>query len=282
MTSLFNREITLNVGGTLIRSRFDEQNRVLPTLKVGFKIEKTLKREPNKAEITITNLKESNRTKIQEKDVPTILLAGYVGATHQIFAGNIEFGQNRLLGRDWISKLQTKDGGKAFRTARINRSFKKPAKATDILRVVGESLGIDLGNLLEKVSSGSIRETLSEWGNGMVLSGKSEQQFDKIARSMGFTWSIQDGALLLLGPNETIGPKAVVLSSGTGMIGAPEPGEKGFVKVKSLIQPDIIPGRQIQVISKTVNGFFRIEKATYTGDTWGSDWSVDIEGKPVT
>ena len=58
MTALFNREITLNVGGTLIRSRFDERDRVVPTLRVGFKIEKTLKKEPNKAEITITNLKE--------------------------------------------------------------------------------------------------------------------------------------------------------------------------------------------------------------------------------
>lgn len=281
MAQLFNREIFLNVGGTLIRSRFDEEDRVLPTLRVGFNIEKTLKRTPNKAEITITNLKEDNRVKIQEKDIGVILEAGYVGQTHQIFKGNLEFGQNRLIGREWISTIQTKDGGQAFRRSRVSKSFKRPAKVGDVFEFMAGQLGVDKGNIREKLSS--LRGGLSEWSSGIVLSGKSEKQFDKLARSMGFTWSVQDGALLLLGPKETIGTNAAVLSSTTGMIGAPEPGEKGFVKVQALIQPDLIPGRAVEIRSRNdrLNGFYRIDKAVYVGDTWGGEWTVNIEGKPL-
>jgi len=188
------------------------------------------------------------------------------------------------VGREWVSKVQAKDGGKSFRTARVNCSTKGPAKIAEVVRAAGEAMGVDLGNLLEKISGGSLRKPLTEWVNGMVLSGRAEQQFDKLMRSLGFTWSIQGGALQISGPTDVIGTKPVLLTSSSGMIGAPEPGEKGIVKVKSLLQPNLTPGRAVEIRTKNdkINGVYRIQKATFTGDTWGGDWGVDIEGKPIT
>ena len=47
------------------------------------------------------------------------------------------------------------------------------------------------------------------------------------------------------------------------------------------MQADLEPGNRLQIQTEEVNGIFRSEKATYTGDTWGGDWYVDVECKPL-
>lgn len=283
MSELFAREVSLNIAGTLIRTKLDKNRSAAPILRLTFKVVRTLKKEPNTAEISIYNLTQANRVAFQEKGLETSLEAGYLNNVSQIFKGQLDFAENKLSGRDWITTLQSTDGGKLFRSARINTSIKGPAKIGDVLQAAGDALGINAGNLAEKVRSGSIRGALTEFTNGIVLSGKAEQVFDKVVKSMGYSWSVQDGQLQLLEPVEVVGQDAVLLTPGTGLIGTPEAGEKGYVKARSLLQPELLPGRKVKIESKNqdVNGFFRAEKCTFIGDTWGKDWYVDIEGKPL-
>lgn len=283
MAELFRREVSLNVGGTLIRTRFGRDKEAAPILKLAFKVVRSLKKEPNAAEISVYNLTKANRVAFQEEDIETELEAGYIDNVSQIFKGKLDFAENKLAGRDWVTTLQTSDSGKSFRSARINTSIKGPANIGDVLQAAGSALGINVGNLAEKVREGSIRGALSEFTNGIVLSGKAEQVFDKVVKSMGYSWSIQDGQLQILAPTEVVREDAVLLRPGTGMIGTPEPGEKGFVKARSLLQPDLVPGRKFKIesVNDDVNGFFRAEKCTFVGDTWGNDWYVDVEGKPL-
>lgn len=279
---LYGRQIDLNVDGVLIRSKYIE-NEAAPVLKVAFKVERSRSKEPNSCDLEIYNLNKDNRTRFQKKEIPVVLEAGYVDNIFQIFSGNLTFGQNRLDGRDWVTSMQAGDGSTKFRTARINTSIKGPVPVGDVLKTVAASLGVDPGNIDEKASKGSIRGKLTQFVNGIVLSGKSEQEIDKIIKSMGYSWSIQDGALQLLEPNETIGDSVVLLAAGTGLVGTPEAGEDGFVKVRSLIQRDLFPGRKFKLESRNgeLNGFYRIEKAIFVGDTWGGDWYIDIEGKQL-
>ena len=279
---LFGREIDLNVDGVQIRTKYIEDE-AAPILRVGFKVERTRTKDPNTCDLTIYNLGKDNRTKFQKKEAPTVLEVGYVDNIFQIFSGNLIFGQNQLNGRDWVTTMQAGDGSEEFRTARINTSIKGPAPIGDVLKIVASALGVDLGNVNEKASKGSIRGKLTEFANGIVLSGKVEQELDKIIKPMGYSWSMQDRALQLLEPEETIGDSVVLLTKNTGMVGTPEAGEDGFVKVRSLIQRDLFPGRRFKIesLNDTINGFYRVEKATFVGDTWGGDWYVDLEGKPL-
>jgi hypothetical protein len=284
MPRLFDREVVINAGGLRIASR-SLTGTVKPTLRVQFKIVRALKKDPNTGEIIIYNLNKDNRVRLQEKNIPTTVEAGYVDNVSQIFGGVLQFGSNVKQGTDWVTTIQTGDGGDIYKKARINTSLKGPTSMGELLNIAGEALGLKPGNLQEKVRDGSLRAELQEIVGGRVLSGSAEKVFSRIAKAMGYGWSIQNGQIQLLGPRETIDNRATVLKVvdgvTTGLIGSPEPGEKGVVKARALLQPDLVPGRKVQIISKEVNGFFRAEKVIFTGDTWTGDWYSDIEAKPL-
>ena len=151
----------------------------------------------------------------------------------------------------------------------------------DVLRVAADAMGLKPGNLKRAIRRGSVRGNLSEFTNGIVLSGKADRVLDRVAKSMGYFYFIQNGQLMLLAPGDFNGSTATVISKETGMVGSPEPGDDGFVNVRSLVQPDLLPAYRINLIAKQANGFYRIERADYSLDTWGDDWFADLECSPL-
>ncbi len=283
MAKLFNRDLVLNAGGLEIRARDPASKDARPTLRVIFQVVRSRVKDPNTADISIYNLKKSNRVALQEKEIDTVLRAGYVDNISQIFGGQLQRGSSVRNGSDWITSVQSGDSTKAFKSSRISKSFGGPVSVQDVLETVAKELGVGLGNLKDKISEGGIRASLSEFSNGFVASGKTEKVLQRITKAMGYTFSIQDGQLQLLSPGETINPdEAILLSSSTGLIGSPEPGEKGIVKARSLMQPETLPGRKVKIESEEIDAFFRVDKVVFAGDTWAPDWYSDLELSPVT
>ena len=64
-------------------------------------------------------------------------------------------------------------------------------------------------------------------------------------------------------------------------MGSPQPGEDGLIAARSLLLPDLLPGRKVEIVSKEVDGFFQVQRSRFTGDTTGGDWYVDIEAEPL-
>lgn len=283
MAKLFNRDLVLNAGGLEIRARDPQSSDARPTLRVIFQVVSGTAKDPNTADISIYNLKKSNRVALQEKEIDTVLEAGYVDNISQIFGGQLQRGSSVRDGSDWITSIQSGDSTKPFKASRISKSFGGPVDVQDVLETVAKELNVGLGNLKDKISEGGIRAGLSQFSNGFVAVGKTEKVLHRITKAMGYTFSIQDGQLQLLAPGETINPnEAILLSSSTGLIGSPEPGEKGVVKARSLMQPETLPGRKVKIESEEIDAFFRIDKVVFSGDTWASDWYSDLEMSPVT
>lgn len=279
MGRLFNRSFELNLGGTRVASETvdGQPNRLL---KCTFKIERDLGTSPNTAEIAVWNLAEATRAKVSDDSLETTLEAGYSGNTSVIFRGKLEAGVSVRDGVDWVTTFQSTDGGKELRQARVNVSFKKVSIRGAFERVA-ESLGLGLGNAIEKIQEGNIRGALDEFANGLVLSGPARKEVERLATTLGYSWSVQNGQLQLLGPTDAIEPgDAIVLNKDTGMIGSPESGDKGIVEVRSLLIPQLEPGRVVVLESAALDGAYRVEKTTYQGDTRGNDWYADLELKP--
>jgi len=88
---------------------------------------------------------------------------------------------------------------------------------------------------------------------------------------------VQDGEIVI----HTFAGTAVLLTPETGLIGSPTPQNDGRVSAQSLLQPDLIPGRQVQIKSKHVQGMYVVETAQYEGETAGDAWFVNITARPL-
>jgi len=276
---LFQRAFELNLGGVKIAAA-TTAGQSTDMLKCVFSVEASLSKSPNTAEITVYNLAEATRARLSEDDLEVELEAGYIGLSNLIFKGKLEAGVSVKDGPDWVTTFQTTDGGKEGRKARINYSVKKTS-VTDAFKRAAGALGVGLGNSLSKINEGNIRGALSGFSNGLVMSGPARKEIDRLTKTLGYSWSIQNGQLQLLGPGDAIDPgDAIVLDSDRGLIGSPQAGDKGIIEARALLNPHLTPGRVVALSSLQTSGFFRIEKTTYSGDTRGQDWYADLELKP--
>lgn len=247
-------------------------------LRVSFKVKKTLKKEPNEAEVKIYNLSPAHRTALQKKGEPFLLEAGYGTDLRHVFTGDIRFGDSVREGPDWVTKIQSGDGERAYKFATISETFGKNTPVRSVAGRVLNAMGID-----SKQAVDSLKTLAGQFVRGYVAHGKASVELDQLLKGTGLNWSIQDGRVQILGDGAAAAGEALVLSSATGLIGSPEhgtpenEGDSPVLKVKSLLQPQLKPGGVVRMDSLNVKGDFRVETITHQGDTFGQDWYSDME-----
>lgn len=257
-------------------------------LRVAFRVGKTDRPEPNVAEVSIHNLSPEARAEFQQKPLAFIVEAGYDGRTEVLFQGEAQAVDHVVSGPDVVTRIRAGDGERQFRYATFSASFRPGTSMEDVISEVAKSMyGLDISQLRERLKRKDWRGALDTFLNGWAGQGRTAPELDKLLSSRSLTWSIQDGALQVLGEQEPSSEDAILLSASTGLLGSPEygsPDKKGGpvpLKVRSLLQPGIKPGRQISVQAKSVSGRFRVTKVLHTGDTHGQDWQSEAEAIPL-
>lgn len=274
MTSLFRRVARVTVGEVQVEA-----------LRVQFRVVKTLRPEPNTAEVAISNLSPDTRRKMLTSNVPVRIEAGYENAgestVQQLFLGDMRFGGHTREGADWVTKLQAGDGEKTFRAAKINESFAKGVRKAKVLEAAAKAMKVDFKAAVSKFKSAGFKAGMDEFAKGLSLDGSAAKELTKLLEPAGYTWSIQDGELQVLAEKETVGD-AIVLSPDTGLVGSPEADNSdGYVKVRSLLHPELRPGRRVSLESESFRGAYRIDRAEFRGDTHGADWYSELELVPL-
>jgi len=293
---LFNRDFEMSIGAQKIAIQAHDplSNRIQPSLRVGFDVEKTGNSDPNRAAVEIHNLNESNRRVLQKGadlaarmndkglfyDWPLVIEAGYVKTKSQIFSGDITYADSRQDGTEWVTVIEAEDGGRKYRSASISQSFGMGTPVAAVLKTLAGALGVGLGNSAAHFAAGAELGYLS-FANGIVLNGQVSKLLDKYISSAGYSWSIQDGQLQVLSPGEFLMDGQVWLGAATGLVGSPERGEQGAVKACSLLQPTIKPGRLVVIDSRMVKGKYRATKVDHYGDVSGADWYTEFEGVSI-
>lgn len=273
MSALYRRSYVLTVDTTRITG-----------LRVAFSIKKTLKPEPNTAEIRVWNLSAERRKAIKDRHAATVLTGGYLDSVGLLFSGDARFITHQQTGPDWVSKIVCGDGERAYSLDRVSASF---GPGTPVAAVMDSVAGT-----LQGISNGNVKQALAGVGgvfkNGFAAADNSFKTLQNLSRSQGLNLSIQDGAISLLSENGLEPGTAVLLTPDTGLIGSPEvasPEKKGGalkVKARSLLQASIKPGRAVELRSAAISGLFRVEVVEHKGDTHGAEWYTDLELKPVT
>ncbi len=249
-------------------------------LRIQFEITKSLVREPNTANITITNLAEGSRGRI-EKASKVTLTAGYEDSQSVIFIGDVRTAEHFHNRPDWETVIGAGDGERAYKHARMSESFKAGTPAGLVVKACARAMGFDDGVLKDVVANVNASHA---YKSGYTAHGRASDELTKVLTATDYEWSIQDQQLQVLAWYEVL-PASVTLSSETGLLGSPSAGtpesvgDRPTMLIRSLLQPEIKPGALIDLQSRQHNGRFKVYKVRHVGDTAGGDWYSEAECK---
>ncbi len=284
-------------------------------LDLEFKILATTKAQPNRCALTIWNLSPDHRAQLQKRNrpnpdsnhlvgIPVQIEAGYVDETSVLFSGDLRELASHRDGSDWKTVLAGDDGGRAIREARINQTFAKGTPVGTVLSACCQALGVGLGNSANFTQAAQIAGIGSTLPHAMTLSGSAWKELQRLCRSIGLTVSIQRGNLQMQEKGKPLALGAIRLDSETGLLDSPEaaidasvslgnpqqfapgvaqksahppkPKDTRILKLRSLLIPGLVPGRQIDLRSQAIQGTYVITEIEYVGQTWAGNWHADM------
>jgi hypothetical protein len=273
--NLFDRAYRLQVDTLLVSD-----------LQVTFEVKRSLSaKTANSAEVKLVNLAESTRKRLQGMhDVFVSIEAGYSDGMSVIFRGELHEAFSTREGTEWSTQVTSNDGSTARKKKRIQHSFPANTRVSDIIVACAKALEVGLGNTEKAASSAAwFGVTPATVQTGYVASGDALSQLDRVCRSCGLEWSIQDNQLQLLPRGQPIAEQGIVLTPSSGLIGSPELGKGRMVRCRTLMIPNLLPGRRVELRTKHVQGVYRVETTHHKGDYASADeWGIELELKEFT
>lgn len=263
----------------------------LSNLRITFQTKKGDAETPNSAEISVYNLSDETALKVRREFTQVFLSAGYVNNMGLIFQGNIR--QVRIWrenGVDKVMSILAADGDRAYNFATVNRTLAAGSRPADRVGVCQDSFRAKGAGEAYAPDPGG--EALPR---GKVMYGMARKYMRDEARDTGCEWSFQDGRMQLVPRDGYLPGEAVVLTHETGLVGSPEQTQDG-VSLKALLNPRLKVGGRVKLDNASIkeaqtqigkasgekppaldaDGFYRIIKIEYKGDTRGNDWYADM------
>jgi hypothetical protein len=255
-------------------------------LRVRFEIKQGVKDTPNAAKITVFNLSEASRGAISgnaalqpgktatgamgQVGTQVSLVAGYQGIADTLFFGSAFKVTTKRDGPDITTEIEATDGQYALLNAAFNQTYAKGTPLSAILSDVAKAMGVNIGVVI-----GLPDYTLSR---SQTLSGGCRQVLDTCLRRHGIEFNVLNNKLNMVPKGRHLGKTAIVVSPQTGMLGVPSITDEG-VTFDSLLNPKLIPGQLVQVVSQNekAQGFYKLRAATFVGDSHADDWKVTAE-----
>jgi hypothetical protein len=230
--------------------------------------------------IDIYNLSTQSRQNIKQGYLVQ-LQAGYNNLVGTIFTGNVYIAKSDRNGPDIITSLECFDGGSSILNAVLDKSY--PA-GTTMITILGDcvsAMGVDIAFQPDGASQGTIIGlTANVFTSGFVAHGPVKDTLNKMCKSQGLEWSVQNNALSIkpIVNSFVTSVKAIVVSQATGMIGVPSQNQF-YTQFTSLLNYQLIPGGLVQLISDNtaLNNYYQIRTSKFEGDTYENKWQVSCE-----
>jgi hypothetical protein len=139
-----------------------------------------------------------------------------------------------------------------------------------VLQDLATNMGVGIG--------GAIGIPALTFNKGYVVHGSISLALNDLCKTAGLTWNVNNGSLNIIPVNGYDGQQAQLVSKKTGMIGVPS-SDGQVMQFTSLLNTRLVPNSVVQMDSDNtaLNGFYKIRRAHYEGDSHDQKWQVACE-----
>jgi hypothetical protein len=285
MARRFKRNVQLTISRVDVDSFFHTTTSVvIRDLRVGFSIEKSHTKDPNPCKLVVYNLSADSRAELNHRPLQVLVEAGYGGEYSTLFVGDLRWCQHTREGTEWVTRLELGDGARAYKHARVSKSMSAGASAMDVLDHLAKQYG--LGGMPKSVRD--LPELKKQLAGGYAAHGPVRHEMTRVLAAHRFTWSIQNGQLVVLplggvraGDALLVQPPPDGTMIGTPQFAAPKsPKKPATLTVRMLLEPILLPKDLVRVKSESLSGDFKSSKILHVGDTYTDDWTTEVEATP--
>lgn len=235
-----------------------QDNQILlvdPPFTVEFDITRNILTSANVCQIRIYNLSANNRAQIRKDINDTVtfksvqLSAGYGDNLPVVFNGNITQAWSVREGVNFITTIESFDGGFAFANGQTNTSFPATTAQKSVVETLATSLPF--------VSLGAVGKIDGSLSRGNAYSGNT---CDILRDITGGGFFIDNGKAYILNENECRDNEMLLINSQSGLLGTPLL-ERTILSFDMIFEPRLVVGQKIQLESSTgqnFNGFYKI------------------------
>lgn len=255
-------------------------------LNIKFRVEHLFNGYGSKAEITVYNMNPDKAARAQKELKSVKLDAGYYGggssAVGNIFAGEVVNAFFYKEGLNTVLKMTCYSGEGAIRSKQYGKVYGRNTPHIDVVKDVASQLGKPV-----RIKS----ELSGEFIMGYTVTGSVKSIMDKLAGSLGFTWSIINNAVVIRKNNDKE-------TNGVVHIGAEELLEGGTsyditqVSFAVKLKPDLMPLTKVNLKTRSAQfsassayfakygalkaGEYQANEVVFTGDFEGDDWDTNV------
>jgi hypothetical protein len=276
---LFHPAVVVTLAGQTV------QNLNNDGLRVAFNVRRSMTPTPDSCDVQIYNLAPERRTAIQslfgELGRANLLVqCGYDGVVTRLFSGDVrKLDANMRNGADFVTQAVADDAGDAITDVLVQVSTAAATPEAMILAALAAMARE--GHVVSKHPSVDIALNNGPGGKiayFLVHVGKASDLLTEAARCLSVRWWIRDGLLYMTKRGVPVDGLAVELPS-SHWLSEPSDDGSGLASVTTLLDPNIVPGRQVVLRDRIAPGsreVYRAEACDYQGDTDSGPWRVTV------
>lgn len=257
----FGRNYSLSV-----QTQNGETLTVAPPFTIEFDITRNTLTSANVASIRVYNLSQNNRNQIR-KDVTNYgdlrlveLRAGYGTNLPVVFSGTITQAWSVREGTNFVTQIESFDGGFAFANGQTNTTFQAGTTQQTVIETLAGSL--------PAVSLGAIGQFPGALARGNTYSGNTTQILHDLT---GGAFFIDIGKANALGDSECLDGEIQIINANSGLLGTPVR-EQTILTFDILFEPRVQVGQKIlldslegSVRGANFNGFYKVISVKHRG-----------------
>lgn len=254
-------------------------------LRIVFTVQKNIMAmgQPNTLQVSFYNLAQETKQLLSKQATAFLLELGYErGATplQTVASAGISSVTSKREGAAIVTTVFGYDGQDGLAQAVSNKAYRG---VTQLKQIVAD-LAADIPGIEVSVGNINIDDGLTTGSKGRVLTGRTSNLLQRLAREFGFSWTIDTGVFKAIADTLTNG-NLFNVSSTNGNLMSATPRIDNVVQrffgidIATVLDARINPGDLVRLdstVNPQINGVYQATSVVHVGDTHANVWSTNI------